>query len=144
MAANSASRGISSPERAARAVQPEEARGLTETYVLKVDENAFTARIVNGSLDVSPLAGRLGSLRAPASSPRTTRHLVASNSRSDDPSRLIVRTTRRRIIVACLMRAYGQRAWRTFQFLLRPSARTSCTAADSTTVFRFVVSAFHI
>ncbi len=50
-----------SPERAARAVQPEEARGLTETYVLKVDENTFTARIVNGSLDVSPLVGRLGS-----------------------------------------------------------------------------------
>jgi len=59
MAANSASQGISSPERAARAVQPEEARGLTETYVLKVDENTFTARIVNGSLDVSPLVALL-------------------------------------------------------------------------------------
>ena len=32
--------------------------------MLKVDENAFTARIVNGSLDVSPLVGRLGSSRA--------------------------------------------------------------------------------
>jgi DNA-binding HxlR family transcriptional regulator/putative sterol carrier protein len=31
----------------------EEARGLTETYVLKVDEDVFTARIVNGSIDVS-------------------------------------------------------------------------------------------
>jgi DNA-binding HxlR family transcriptional regulator len=31
----------------------EEARGLTETYVLKVDGDVFTARIVNGSIDVS-------------------------------------------------------------------------------------------
>ena len=31
----------------------EEARGLTETYVLDVDGDVFTARIVNGSLEVS-------------------------------------------------------------------------------------------
>src|SRR6266702_2744293 len=31
----------------------EEARGLTETYVLKIDDDVFTARIVNGSLDAS-------------------------------------------------------------------------------------------
>jgi DNA-binding HxlR family transcriptional regulator/putative sterol carrier protein len=31
----------------------EEARGLTETYVLKIEDDAFTARIVNGSLDTS-------------------------------------------------------------------------------------------
>ena len=29
----------------------EAARGLTETYVLKIDEDVFTARIVNGSLE---------------------------------------------------------------------------------------------
>jgi DNA-binding HxlR family transcriptional regulator len=32
---------------------PEAARGLTETYVLVVDGDAFTARIVNGALDAS-------------------------------------------------------------------------------------------
>jgi DNA-binding HxlR family transcriptional regulator len=32
---------------------PEEARGLTETYVLQVGDDAFTARIVAGSLAVS-------------------------------------------------------------------------------------------
>jgi DNA-binding HxlR family transcriptional regulator/putative sterol carrier protein len=31
----------------------EEARGLTETYVLKIDEDAFTARIENGALEAS-------------------------------------------------------------------------------------------
>ena len=32
---------------------PEVARGLTETYVLKIDDDAFTARIVDGALDAS-------------------------------------------------------------------------------------------
>src|SRR5919201_5148907 len=32
---------------------PEAARGLTETYVLVVDGDAFTARVVNGELDAS-------------------------------------------------------------------------------------------
>ena len=32
---------------------PEAARGLTETYVLKIDDDVFTARIVNGSLETS-------------------------------------------------------------------------------------------
>jgi DNA-binding HxlR family transcriptional regulator len=32
---------------------PEEARGLTETYVLEVGDDVFTARIVDGALDVS-------------------------------------------------------------------------------------------
>jgi hypothetical protein len=36
----------------------EEARGLTETYVLKIEDDGFTARIVHGSLDVS--IGALG------------------------------------------------------------------------------------
>jgi hypothetical protein len=31
----------------------EEARGLTETYVLKIEDDVFTARIVHGSLDAS-------------------------------------------------------------------------------------------
>ncbi len=31
----------------------EEARGLTETYMLRVDGDVFTARIVSGSLEVS-------------------------------------------------------------------------------------------
>ena len=31
----------------------EEARGLTETYVLKIDEDVFTARIVDGVLEPS-------------------------------------------------------------------------------------------
>src|SRR5215211_1725515 len=29
---------------------PEAARGLTQTYVLKIDENTFTARVVDGAL----------------------------------------------------------------------------------------------
>ena len=32
---------------------PAAARGLTETYVLKIDDDAFTARIVDGALDAS-------------------------------------------------------------------------------------------
>ena len=32
---------------------PEEARGLTETYVLEIDGDVFTARIENGSLEAS-------------------------------------------------------------------------------------------
>jgi DNA-binding HxlR family transcriptional regulator len=31
----------------------EEARGLTETYVLKIDDDVFTARVENGSLEAS-------------------------------------------------------------------------------------------
>src|ERR671930_713404 len=33
--------------------EPEAARGVTETYVLKIDEDVFTARLVNGSLEAS-------------------------------------------------------------------------------------------
>ena len=31
----------------------EEARGLTETYVLEIDDDVFTARLENGSLEAS-------------------------------------------------------------------------------------------
>jgi DNA-binding HxlR family transcriptional regulator len=36
----------------------EQARGLTETYVFKVDDDAFTARIVDGSLEASVGVGK--------------------------------------------------------------------------------------
>ena len=32
---------------------PQAARGLTETYVLRIDDDVFTARLVNGSLEAS-------------------------------------------------------------------------------------------
>ena len=46
------------PERAAGAIRPGAARGLTETYVLKIGDDAFTARVVDGDLDARPGARR--------------------------------------------------------------------------------------
>ena len=107
---------------------PEAARGLTETYVLKIDDDVFTARIVDGALAEAAWRCRGRGSRArdghadvPSACPRRPRaagrggeRLCPDRRRSRDArallSRIEPRATRHRGGLVALRRPRGQSA----------------------------------